>query len=266
MKEKEKIDTNDDDLRADYDPSGLEGGVRGKYFSRYQAGTDGVAVRAGLDDHRRFGNGVHVMATATELPARTPEPADRLFRISIQTYHRMGELGLIAASDRVELLDGLLVRKMTKGPRHVTATHRAFKILLGRLPAGWHPRVESPVELPQGPDGDSSPEPGVVVVRGTDDLYNHRHPGPGDVLLVIQVADSSLLIDRKGLRRFGWSGVPMVWIVNLRNETVEVYTGPSGPVDDPGYAQKVTKGLDDLLEIPLDGQAIGGLRVVDFLA
>jgi Uma2 family endonuclease len=206
------------------------------------------------------------MATATLSTSTTSELDDRLFRISIETYQRMGELGLIRTSDRVELLDGLLVRKMTKGPRHVTATHRAFKILLACLPAGWHPRVESPVELPQGPDGDSAPEPDVVVVRRNDDLYNHRHPGPGDVLLVIQVADSSLLIDRKGLRRFGWANVPMVWIVNLRNETIEVCTGPSGPVDDPVYAQKATKDLDDLLEIPLDGQTIGGLRVIDFLA
>ena len=211
------------------------------------------------------------MATATTFPEAEVAsvallPVDRLFRITIETYNRMGELGLIARSDRVELLDGLLVKTMTKGPRHVTATHRAFKILLARLPAGWHPRVESPVELPQGPDGDSSPEPDVVVVRGTDDLYNHRHPGPGDVVLAIQVADSSLFIDRKGLRRFGWAGIPAVWIVNLRNGTVEVYTGPSGPVDDPGYAHKVTRGLDDTLEIQLDGQTIGGLRVADFLA
>ncbi len=179
----------------------------------------------------------------------------------------MGELGLIDRSDRVELLDGLLVKKMTKGPRHVTATHRAFKILLTRLLGGWHPRVEAPVEIPQGPDGDSSPEPDVVVVRGNDELYKLRHPGPLDVLLVIQVADSSLRIDRKGLRRFGWAGIPILWIVNLRDETVEVYTGPTGPAEDPGYAQKVTLGVDDLLVIPLDGiPALDGLRVVDFLA
>lgn len=206
------------------------------------------------------------MAIATLPDSRLSELDDRLYRISIDTYNRMAEFGLIAPSDRVELLDGLLVRKMTKGPRHVTATHRAFKILLSRLPEGWHPRVEAPVELPQGPDGESSPEPDLVVVRGNDDLYRLRHPGPGDVVLVIQVADSSLLIDRKGLRRYGWAGVPMVWIINLRNETIEVYTGPSGPADDPGFAQKVTRGLNQVVEIPLDSQTLGGLRVADFLA
>lgn len=208
------------------------------------------------------------MAAATLPMSSTIEldGADRLFRISIETYHRMGELGLITRHDRVELLDGLLVRKMTKGPRHVTATHRAFKILLARLPDGWHPRVESPVEIPQGPDGDSSPEPDVVVVRGNDDTYKFRHPVPADVLLVIQVADSSLHFDRKGLRRFGWAGIPVVWIVNLRNETIEVYTGPTGPADDPGYARKSTLGVEDLLEIPLDGQTLDNLRVVDFLS
>ena len=201
------------------------------------------------------------MATATP-----DSPVVELFRITTDRYNRMGELGLIEPSDRVELLDGLLVKKRAKGPRHVTATHRAFKTLLARLPEGWHPRVEAPVELPQGPDGDSSPEPDLVVVRGDDLLYNHRHPGPRDVVLVVQVADSSLWIDRKGLRRFGWAGVPMVWIVNLRNRTVEVYTGPTGPVEDPGYAQKVTRGAEAVLELPLDGLTIGDLRVADLLA
>lgn len=189
-----------------------------------------------------------------------------LYRLSIDTYNRMGELGLIDPADRVELLDGLLVRKMTKGPRHVTATHRAFKLFLARLPEGWHPRVEAPVELPHGPDGDSSPEPDLVVVRGDDGLYLDRHPGPGDVVLVLQVADSSLRSDRKGLRRYGWAGVPVVWIVNLRNGTVEVYTGPTGPAEDPGYAHKVTKGPDDTLELEIDGATFGGLNVADFLA
>ena len=203
------------------------------------------------------------MATAT---ASTATPDRPLHRLSIATYNRMGELGLIDPADRVELLDGLLVRKMTKGPRHVTATHRAFKLLLARLPEGWHPRVEAPVELPRGPDGDSSPEPDLVVVRGDDGLYNHRHPGPVDIVLAVQVADSSLRIDRKGLRRYGWAGVPMVWIVDLRNGTVEIYSGPTGPADDPGYAQKVTKGPDDVPELPLDGLVLGGLRVADLLA
>jgi Uma2 family endonuclease len=203
------------------------------------------------------------MATVTTSFASTDDPIDRL---SIDTYNRMGELGLIGPSDRVELLDGLLVRKMTKGPCHVTATHRAFKTLLTRLPEGWHPRVEAPVELPQGPDGDSSPEPDLLVVRGDDGLYNHRHPGPGDVVLVVQVADSSLRIDRKGLRRYAWAGVSIVWIVNLRNGKVEVYSEPTGPVEDPGYARKVTKGTADILELPLNGQVLGGLRVADFLA
>ena len=58
----------------------------------------------------------------------------------------------------------------------------------------------------------------------------------------------------------------MVWIVNLRNGTVEVYTGPTGAIEDPGYAQKVTTGPSDALELPLDGQTLGGLRVADFLA
>ncbi len=204
--------------------------------------------------------------TAAAPPMPPGEPADRLFRITLDLYNRMGELGLLGPRDRIELLDGFLVKKMPKGPRHVTSVHRIFKIMLVRLPAGWHPRFEAPIELPRGPDGDSSPEPDIVIVKGTDADFNHRHPRPEDVRLVIQVADSSLAVDRKALRRFAWAGIPAAWIVNLRNGTVEIYTGPSGPVDDPGYAQKSTKGAEDALDFGLDDAPVAGLRVADFLA
>src|SRR3954466_10338304 len=90
-----------------------------------------------------------------------------LDRISLDVYRSMGDLGLLLPDDRVELLDGLLVKKMTRGPRHVTATNRLVKHLDTHLPAGWSARKEDPIELPGGPAGaDSAPEPDVAVVRG----------------------------------------------------------------------------------------------------
>ena len=218
------------------------------------------------------------MATATSsappvepLSAHRPEPqptpikpaGDELFRIRLETYRQMGEAGILRRSDRVVLLDGLLVKKMTKGPRHVLATLLAVKQLNDLLPATYHPRSEAPVELPDGPDGDSAPEPDVTVVRGAATDYRDRHPGPGDVLLVIEVADSSVRLDRRGLRRYAWANIPTAWIVNLRAGTVEVYASPSGPVADPGYAEKVTRSIGQTLDIPLDGQTLAGLAVAD---
>src|SRR5262249_9057995 len=150
-------------------------------------------------------------------------PIGELHRISLDVYHSMGELGLLLPDDRVELLDGLLVKKMTKGPRHVTVTNRIFSLVLERRPVGWFPRKEDPVELPAGPEGDSAPEPDVAIIAGVPDDYKMRHPGPDEVALVVEVAASPDMLarDRKGLARYAWAGLPVAWIVYLVNETVE---------------------------------------------
>jgi Uma2 family endonuclease len=194
-----------------------------------------------------------MMATAmTPHPAETP-PVE-LHRITLDVYRNMGRLGLILPSDRVELLDGLLVKKMTKGPRHVTVTHRIFTLLLGRLPEGWYSRKEDPIELPGGPEGDNAPEPDVAVVVGRADDYGLRHPGPDDIRLVIEVATSPALLAhaRQGLGRYAWAGLPAAWIVNLTNATVEVYAAPSGRAPDPRYASADVKGVGDVVSIVLD--------------
>jgi len=206
------------------------------------------------------------MATVTEAPPAievAPEIApDRLFRLSLETYERMGELGLFRRSDRVVLLDGLLVNKMTKGPRHVTATEKTIDALRSILPNGWRTRQEGPLKLP-GVAGapDSAPEPDVAVVRGDINTYATRHPGAVDVALVIEVADSTLADDRQGLRRYATAGIPAAWIVNLVDETVEVHTTPSGTA----YAHREVKGVDDALAVLLDGRECGRIAVVDIL-
>ena len=100
------------------------------------------------------------MATATVAvePELEIEPGD-LYRISLEVYRSMGDLGLLFPEDRVELLDGLLVKKMTKKPRHSTVTQRIFMRFIPSLPTGWCARMEQPIELPGGPAGDSAPEP-----------------------------------------------------------------------------------------------------------
>jgi len=159
----------------------------------------------------------------------SPEVAVRLYRMPLAVYRRIAEAGVLTGGDRVVLLDGLLVTKMTKGCRHVMATKLAMDALAAVLPAGWHVAKEDPVTLPGGPGGfDSEPEPDCSVVRGGPRDYADRHPGPGDVALVVEVADSSLREDRAGLARYARASVPYVWLVNLADGVVEVYGGPSG--------------------------------------
>lgn len=205
-----------------------------------------------------------MMATvASPPPATLP---GNLFRMSLDLYHRMGELGLLTPSDRVVLLDGLLVRKMTKKPRHVTSAQQTFDRLVANIPAGWYTRKEDPITLPGGPEGaDSEPEPDLAVVRGSARAYAARHPGPADIGLIVEVAERSLAEDRAGLRRYAWAGIPCVWIVNLVDDLIEVYTRPSGPCEDPGYADVTVFGPSDSISVMIGGAACGPVGVKDLL-
>lgn len=190
----------------------------------------------------------------------------RLHRFTIAQYEKMGKAGVLSRADKVVLLDGLVVRKMTEGPRHATTKHRVQKALEAVLPAGWHVRVESPVVLPRPEHRPSEPEPDVVVVRGKLGDYEHRHPDPQDVALVVEVADSSLEEDREALARYAAHKIPCVWIVNLRNDTVEVYTGPSGPEHAivPGYNKREVRVCEGaaILAVLLP-EAAGAVYVAD---
>ena len=212
------------------------------------------------------------MATATlteATPATSPEPGEApplvLHRFTLEEYRKLGEFGLLQPSDKVVLLDGLLVKKMTKGARHVCTTHQILMHLAGLLPVGWFPRQEAPVEISGGPHGDSAPEPDVSVVAGKNSDYKARNTRPGDVRLLIQVADSTLATDRRGLARFARAGVPAVWIVNVARETIEVYTNPTVEGDAAKYADCQVKKVGETLTILLDGQAVGPVRVEDLL-
>lgn len=187
--------------------------------------------------------------------AALPVAPDRLHRITLDQYHQMIEIGLFGPSDRLVLLDGLLVDKMTRGPRHCTACEATREAINGALPAGWYARKEDPITLPDGPRGyGSEPEPDVAVVAGSRRSYQDRHPGPGEIALVVEVADSSLADDRKALARYARAGIPVVWIVDLTNDTVEVYDDPSGPDAAPRYRKSDVKRPGDLLTFMLPGQ------------
>lgn len=196
----------------------------------------------------------------------TMDMAARMYRFPLDVYHGMLEHGLLTEHDKVVLLDGLLVAKMTRGPRHSTSTRRVVKAL-ERLPLeGWHIRKEEPILLPAGPGvRDSEPEPDAAVVRGDDDLYVTRHPGPADIALVVEVADNSLREDRAGLAVYARAGIPVAWLVNLKDRAVEVHTRPPGPARPASYGDTKVYGPDDHLPVVVDGREVGWIAVRDVL-
>jgi Uma2 family endonuclease len=188
-------------------------------------------------------------------------PAADIWRISVERYHQMVESGVITPDDRVELLEGILVPKMSKSPAHTQGTDLVVDALRGVLPAGWFLRSEQPVSL-----DDSEPEPDCMVVRGTTRDYPNGHPTPADVPLVIEVADSSLRRDREGKKRvYARNGIAVYWIVNVADRVIEVFTDPSGPVLTPDYATAAVYGPADAIPVVLAGIAVGSVAAAAVL-
>jgi Uma2 family endonuclease len=184
-----------------------------------------------------------------------------LFRLSVVQYERMVEVGILHSGDPIELLEGLLVQKMTQHPPHATASGLLLEAIRSLLPAGWHAREQKPIRLE-----DSEPEPDAAVVRGNWAQYANSHPSPEDIGLVVEVADSSLGADRtdKG-RIYARARLPAYWIVNLVDGQIEVYSRPRRG-KEPSYRTRLVFGLDDSVPLELDGQQVGLIPVRDILA
>jgi Uma2 family endonuclease len=190
-------------------------------------------------------------------------PATALYRLSVEQYHDMIRKGILKDGDPVELVEGILVMKMTKNPPHRFATQTLRDLLPGLVPPGWFVDDQEPVTTQ-----DSEPEPDVAVIRGERRMYleQGRHPGPSDTALVIEVAESSLHIDETVmLRAYARAGVPVYWLVNLIERRVQVYTDPTGPVDEPMYRTHQDYGETDEVPVRLDGHEVGRISVRDLL-
>ena len=142
-------------------------------------------------------------------------------RYTTEAYFDLVAAGIMRPDDRVELLEGVIVAMSPHNPRHASATRRVSNALndaIGR-------RAVISVQLPLIVGSHSAPEPDVAVIPGRASDYDDAHPTTA--LLVVEVADTSLLEDRltKGPIYAG-AGIPEYWLVNLRDDCVEVFRGP----------------------------------------
>lgn len=183
-----------------------------------------------------------------------------LYRLSVDQYDRMAREGILNGEDRVELVEGLLVEKMTKNERHVGTTWAVQHGLTALLPAGYFVSKEDPVRL-----GRSEPEPDVAVLRGRYQDYLGRKPEARDVVLLVEVADTSYAVDRAKLRLYAESGIPRCWIANLAADRIEVYSDPTGPDAQPDYRKRQDFGRGSEVPIVLEGRELARLPVDDLL-
>ncbi len=145
-------------------------------------------------------------------------------RFTVDDYYRMAEAGILEPDDRVELLDGQVVEMSPIGIRHAyavdTLTDMFFSVREQAIV-----RVQNPVRL----DPKNEPEPDLSLLKRRPDGYSRSHPGPSDVLLVIEVSDSSIQFDRETkLPLYARFGLPEVWLVDLQAGQIEIHRRPSG--------------------------------------
>jgi len=162
----------------------------------------------------------------TVKPTEQTAPARR--RFTLQEYHWLVQQGFFG-DDRVELIDGEIVRMAPTGPEHSTTKSRLLLALMPLVGKGRHLRVDDPLTL-----GDHEPVPDMAVVPGSPEDYRQAHPSTA--LLVIEVADTSLEYDRTvKASLYASAGIPEYWVVNLVERRLEVYREPTSPAPETPF-------------------------------
>jgi len=137
----------------------------------------------------------------------------------------MAEVGILAPDDRTELIEGDLVPMTPIGPRHAACVRRLARLLAERVPKEILIDIQNPLRI--GPASEFYPD--VMLLRGKPDQFEHAAPEPGDVWLVIEVADASLERDQgEKLPRYAEAGIPEVWLVDLIRDQILVHHNPTG--------------------------------------
>ena len=149
----------------------------------------------------------------------------RRHRLTLDDYHRLGEAGILGEGDRVELLEGQLVDMSPIGPRHALAVDALTELMVTAVSGRAGVRVQNPIVL----DGETEPQPDVVLVRRPWRGYPASHPGSADIILLIEVADSSRDMDLGAKRElYARAGIREFWIVDLIADGVLVCRDPGG--------------------------------------
>jgi Uma2 family endonuclease len=143
---------------------------------------------------------------------------------TVDDYHRMADAGILHEDDRVELIDGEIVRMSPVGAQHAGTTKILNRLLTLTLGDAAVIGVQDPVRLAD----DTEPEPDISVLRPRADFYTESHPVPEEILLLMEVADTSLLADRLiKIPRYARAGIPEVWLVDLDHRRIERHVGPT---------------------------------------
>jgi len=175
------------------------------------------------------------MHATTDLPRRR--------RLTVADYYRMAEVGILPPEARVELIDGEIIDMAPPGSPHAATVHYLTEVLVRAVDGRASVLAQNPVRLSEY----SEPQPDVALLRRRDDFYREHHPRAEDVLLIIEVAATSLRFDRKTkLPLYARHGIPEMWLADLGGRRLVRYRAPQHGsytlVDEPdlGVALEVS--------------------------
>lgn len=144
---------------------------------------------------------------------------------TVAEYERMGQFGIFSEDARVELVCGEIIQMSPIGERHAACVAVLTQLITLRLRLSALVWTQNPLVL----DDYSEPQPDLAILNPRADNYRTSKPTPADVLVIIEVSDSTLEYDRKvKMPLYASAGVPEAWLVNLPEERIEVYSDPAG--------------------------------------
>jgi Uma2 family endonuclease len=193
---------------------------------------------------------------------RATKPEIVPYRLSVTQFEAMVDADIIPEGRHVELLDEMLVDKMTKHRPHSIAAGQARDLLAAIVPGGWHVDHKEPIQISRY----DQPEPDVFIVRGQRRDYPKRPPGPKDLALIVEVSDVTYAKDRGAKwRLYAVGRVVTYWIIRLSTRQIEVYTRPAGRGADAFYRDCQLFGENDTVPVMIEGREVGRLTVREVL-
>lgn len=184
----------------------------------------------------------------TQIPPSLAQLNQRL--LTVEEYHRMAEAGILTEDDRVELLAGMIIPMSPIGSRHSTCVKRINQLFHQHYsPNEAVVGVQDPIELLDT----SEPEPDVTLVLPPLEKYQNQHPKGADIILIVEVADSSYEKDQEvKVPLYAAAAIPEVWLVDLQKDCIEVYTEPK----DGAYSLRRLIRRGESLALPIKEQAV----------
>ena len=171
----------------------------------------------------------------------------KTYRFTTEEYHQMGEAGILSEEKRVELINGEIVEMSPSKSPHAGVVNLLNKLLNNRLGEGYILTVQNPIHI----EPYSEPEPDLAILHYRVDFYTKSHPIPEEIVILIEVADSSLEKDRLvKLPLYAEADIPEVWIVNMQDKQIEIYTEPGNGT----YLQSVIYQRADTVQHQLIGE------------